>query len=158
MILKRLDHINIKAPGSILEKVKAFYMDLLDLTEGFRPAFPGRGAWLYCQDHPVIHLSQAETVEAAPGAAPCLDHVAFRCDDYPEIQRRLNRMKVETQVFRVPELEMTQIFLKDPAGIRIELNFVDGAGTKPEDKSGGTARKKTEGSSTDQAGKNRPGN
>ncbi len=52
MVVKRLDHFNIKAPEGLLNRVKAFYIDLLDLKEGFRPDLPGKGAWLYNGDHP----------------------------------------------------------------------------------------------------------
>ena len=41
------------------KKVRDFYVDLMGLTEGERPAFPFRGYWLYLGGIPVIHLVEA---------------------------------------------------------------------------------------------------
>jgi len=125
MIVKRLDHFNIKAAEEMLNQVKTFYMDLLEFHEGFRPDLPGKGAWLYNGDHPIIHLSVAGSAVPDRASNPCLDHVAFQCSGYDDILRKLNRMKIKFSEFFTPELNMTQLFFKDPAGIVIELNFVD---------------------------------
>jgi hypothetical protein len=42
-----LDHINVCAPPTLLEQVKAFYEEVLGLADGFRPTFSSNGYWLY---------------------------------------------------------------------------------------------------------------
>ena len=45
MPLKTFEHVLILAND--LEKTKDFYVDLLGLTNGYRPDFPFPGYWLY---------------------------------------------------------------------------------------------------------------
>ena len=63
----RLEHVNIRCAR--LAATKAFYIDMIGLTEGPRPDFPFRGAWLYCGDTAVVHLVEAAD-HPAPGPAP----------------------------------------------------------------------------------------
>ena len=128
MFVQRLDHYNIKASAAVLENVKQFYINLLDLKEGFRPSFLGKGAWLYNGDHAIIHLSLVDSVKLETGAEPSLDHVAFRCTDYAACIEKLTEMKVAYQEFIIKELNLIQLFFRDPAGIRVELNFLDPKG------------------------------
>ena len=52
------NHFNIRAPKPVLEDVKNFYLDVIGLTEGFRPDVPIHGYWLYLEDLPVLHLME----------------------------------------------------------------------------------------------------
>ena len=38
------NHFNLRAPKPLLEEVRTFYVDVVGLAEGFRPAVPG--PWL----------------------------------------------------------------------------------------------------------------
>ena len=38
-----VDHINIAAPARLLEEVKDWYQQVLDLVDGFRPQFSVKG-------------------------------------------------------------------------------------------------------------------
>ena len=124
MTIQRIDHINIKAASGLLAEVKAFYMELLDLKDGFRPAFSGKGAWLYSGDHAVLHLSENNQVEPDAAANPCLDHYAFHCKDLPHYLKKLKTMGIEYSRFFLSEMDMVQLFFFDPSGIRVELNFI----------------------------------
>lgn len=116
----RLDHFNITGPMALLEAAKTFYTEVLGLTVGPRPQVPVRGYWLYAGDQAILHLAEGE---AAAGEGGFLDHIAFACDDLAGLQARLARHGVVHTVHRFEAVNFTQIFLRDPAGIGVELNF-----------------------------------
>lgn len=118
-----LDHYNIVGTADELSRVIAFYTEVLDLTEGYRPGFGVDGAWLYAGDHALLHLTR---VDKGPEHRQTgnFNHVALRCQGLDEILRRLDAREMSYQRVRVEELDVTQIFLVDPSGVRIELSFV----------------------------------
>ena len=122
LIIDRLDHINIAAPAGLLVKVRDFYVDILGLEDGARPEFSSPGYWLYAGKDPLIHLSERDG-GAADGSNGCLDHVAFRGHDLKAMSSRLESAGVEFQLTQVPGLNLSQLFFRDPAGVRVEINF-----------------------------------
>ncbi len=125
MTISGLDHFNIKASEADMARIKAFYTDLLGLKEGLRPAsIPGKGAWLYAGEKPLLHLSVVDDVEVDAALNPNLDHIAFRCRGIGRYMERLKESNIDYLLVRTPELDMIQIFFYDPAGIRIEMNAV----------------------------------
>ena len=118
-----LDHINIAAPGPLLEQVKAFYCLVFELEEGFRPSSFSAGYWLYSDSSPLIHLSESDRHQRA-GQRGHLDHVAFRAHDPEAMMQRLADVGVAFHVDHIPELNMTQLFFEDPAGNGLEANFI----------------------------------
>lgn len=118
-----IDHINIRAPAPLLERLRDFYCVVLGLAEGERPDFGSAGYWLYAGGRPLVHLSV--TGEAPdPGVRSSLDHVAFRVDGLARFTDHLRQHGIGFRSTFVPELEMAQLFLRDPAGNGLELNFV----------------------------------
>ena len=120
MALRTLDHYTV-----LTEDVAAsvgFYETVLGLKNGERPPFAFPGAWLYIDDHPVLHLIGRD--EVAGDGTGHFDHVAFRCNDYPAIKARLDENSVDYEERTVPRLEMNQIFLTGPEGVKVELNFM----------------------------------
>lgn len=118
-----IDHINIKAPPDLLERVRAFYCELLGLEEGFRPAFASAGHWLYGGGKPIVHLSQSTQPTGEGGGS--LDHVAFRLEDGSGFRNRLESAGIPFRSSYVDELGLVQFFLRDPAGNGVEVNFPD---------------------------------
>jgi len=57
MTIARLDHFTLRTRR--LDETTAFFVDVLGLHIGPRPAFPFPGAWLYLDDRPVVHLAEA---------------------------------------------------------------------------------------------------
>lgn len=121
-----LDHVNIAVPPALLDEVRDFYCQLLGLEVGPRPAFDRRGYWLYGRNGACVHLVESESHRRheVPGH---LDHVAFRAEDLDGTLRRLEAAGVACRRNRIPELGLTQVFLHDPAGVRVELSFGDAA-------------------------------
>jgi catechol 2,3-dioxygenase-like lactoylglutathione lyase family enzyme len=119
-----LDHINIKAPAELMEAEKRFFCEVLGLHEGYRPDFSSKGYWLYSADQPIVHLSQGEQI--LPGEHQgYLDHVAFRTTQLDDLLQRLQAAGIEYSSNHMSQLGMTQIFLKSPSAIGIEVNCID---------------------------------
>jgi catechol 2,3-dioxygenase-like lactoylglutathione lyase family enzyme len=118
-----IDHINISGSFEMIERCRLFYTDILGLVSGFRPPFRTRGFWLYSSGGRVaiVHLTEREgTGESADGP---FQHVAFRCADFDTMIVRLRDAAVPLQRDDVPTTGEIQLFLNDPAGVPIELNF-----------------------------------
>jgi catechol-2,3-dioxygenase len=119
-----LNHINLHGDRQMLDALKEFYCDVVGLELGPRPAFPRFGYWLYAGGRPVVHL-----YEAAPGeerrtdVATTFDHVAFDCADSAAVEARLRQRSVEYTKALVPGTQHVQLFLSDPGGNKVELNF-----------------------------------
>ncbi len=124
MAVLGINHINIEVTAEQLPVVKAFYEDVLDLKPGFRSASKRDGAWLYAGKTPVIHLSVTEEWMNEADKIH-FNHVAFACNGLAQFKRDLDikQVKYTLEQRSLADREMTQIFLYDPVGIKIELNF-----------------------------------
>ena len=130
MPLAKLDHFLIRAKD--LSATRAFYEDVLGMRDGARPPFPFPGNWLYVGEAPVVHLV-AEGYDAgqtdylgkdSPGDAfgtGVVDHIAFLADDLEAMMSHLEAVDVRARRREVAGL--IQLFIEDPNGITIELNF-----------------------------------
>ena len=118
MAIRALDHVNILTDD--LAATVAFYREVIGLEEGPRPPFPFPGAWLYCGDRPVVHLIQREGDGERRPDTGAIDHVAFEAEDF---RRRLQARGLAHETRLVPGGGMRQIFLRDPNGVKLELNF-----------------------------------
>lgn len=124
-MLEGLDHFNITP--SDLERSRRFYSEVLGLVDGERPMFQTPGAWLYSGTRPLVHLS---TMSGNKGSdTGKFNHIAFGAKDLNGTIRHLRRLAVPFEVVKVPPMANhphsggTQIFLKDPDDIAIELQF-----------------------------------
>lgn len=114
-----LDHVGVLT--SDLATSLRFYQDVLGLTVGDRPPMPFDGAWLYDGSRPVLHLMCADSVNDEHTGA--LDHVAFRAEGLDDYRRRFDELGMSYQTNRIDEASLTQLFIRDPQGITVELNF-----------------------------------
>jgi catechol 2,3-dioxygenase-like lactoylglutathione lyase family enzyme len=131
MAIRGIDHINIGTHR--LDETRAFFRDVLGLTEGWRPDFAFGGAWLYAGDGAVVHLVDLPQ-DKLPSSDAALDHFAFRIDDYDDALARLTAAAISFRAVDVPGAPIRQIFLRDPNGVNIELNYrapVGAAGAAP---------------------------
>ncbi len=120
MPVDAFQHLNLRAAN--VEAAREFYTRVLGLRVGDRPPFASTGYWLYLGDQAVVHLVQRPSGEAAqPGGA--LDHVAFRGIDLDATLRALTEAAIPFQQAVVPRDGNVQLFLHDPDGLKIELNF-----------------------------------
>ncbi|GAP37684.1 putative dioxygenase [Piscinibacter sakaiensis] len=120
---------------------RRFYEEVLGLVAGPRPDFPFPGHWMYQGDlgnpaHAVVHLIGLDA-QAPAGLAGYLgardagtlrgsgavDHIAFFADGLAAMRRHLAGLGIACRERSVPGLGLHQLFLDDPDGIVIELNY-----------------------------------
>lgn len=124
MALAGIHHINLGCRKSDLSAIEKFYGEALGLTVGHRPSFPNDGLWLYLGDHPLVHVV-VRFPEDWPGndeKRSSYDHVAYRVTDVESFRKRLTRSGIAFDEQNVPNAGF-QIFLRDPVGNKVELNF-----------------------------------
>jgi glyoxylase I family protein len=120
------NHFNLRAPRELLDELKEFYCEVVGLTEGHRPPFEGFGYWLYAGDQCLLHLSETRPDEVRhTDVTTTFDHVAFTCTGRPQMEAHLKQRNIPFRAGEVPALGISQLFIKDPAGNRIELSFAE---------------------------------
>lgn len=137
MPIAKLAHYSVRA--SDLDASERFYVEAMGFRVGGRPAFPFPGRWLYLGDDEVdcgvVHLIGTagdesgladylgERPEGGQGDTGVLDHIAFLATGWRDMRERLRCMRIDHVERIVPELGLLQIFLRDPSGVVVELNY-----------------------------------
>jgi catechol 2,3-dioxygenase-like lactoylglutathione lyase family enzyme len=121
MPIGRFQHINIRTPD--VERARDFYVHALGLRVGDRPPFTSIGYWLYLGDVPVVHLVQVAPHDTREPGAGRLDHVAFQGIDIEATRQTLTAAGIPFREAIVPRDQTVQIFIHDPDGLKIEINF-----------------------------------
>lgn len=134
-----LNHFSIRTMD--LEACRKFYVDVLGLTVGPRPPFPFPGIWLYRGDHgdyynAAVHIigidrDDPEGLKNYLGdrdpdslrGTGAIDHIAFFAEGLGDMIDHLNKLGIPVRERSVPSLGLHQLFLDDPNGIVIELNY-----------------------------------
>ena len=117
-----IDHINISTPPELLRQVRDFYCDVLGLTVGARPNISKAGYWLYSEGKPIIHL--IESLAHFPSEKQgYLDHFALQGNGLKGVIDKLEASGTRYNLSYLPDIGMSQVFCRDPAGIRVEINF-----------------------------------
>jgi catechol 2,3-dioxygenase-like lactoylglutathione lyase family enzyme len=116
-----LNHVNIAGSHELIERCRAFYVGILGLTDGHRPSFRSRGYWLYAGDHPVVHLTERSSDMIGKSA---LDHYAFTCEGLDGMMERLRERGIPFTIDPARDSKNAQLFVEDPAGVSLELNFL----------------------------------
>jgi catechol 2,3-dioxygenase-like lactoylglutathione lyase family enzyme len=120
MPLQNLEHINVYCAD--LRRSRSFYTEVLGLHDGARPDFGFPGAWLYLGDRAVVHLVGGRDGEA-PLKTGAFDHIAFEARDFQAMRSKIQSLGLEFQENDVPGFKIQQLFVHDPDGVKIELNF-----------------------------------
>ncbi len=108
----------------LLTQLRDFYCNILGLTEGFRPQSTIRGFWLYSGERALLHLAESNE-HFSNERQGYLDHIAFQTTGLKQVVEKLNTNMIPFSHDYFPEINMTQLFFKDPAGTGIEINFVN---------------------------------
>jgi catechol 2,3-dioxygenase-like lactoylglutathione lyase family enzyme len=128
-----LEHVTIRCAQ--LQRTRDFYVDFLGLAEGARPDFPFRGYWLYLGGVPVVHLVDAadkpsawgadreNIIADAPAGTGSFDHVAFAGHDFAQMRQQLQAAGMVFRERMVPGGGRAQLFVHDPEGVLVEINF-----------------------------------
>lgn len=141
MQIQMLDHYTIRT--SNIEASIRFYGIALNMIPGPRPLFHFPGAWLYPasaegapQGHSLVHLVGVDAKDAQDltnysgnkqpqhiSGTGKLDHVAFHATGLAKTCEALQVHGITFRQCRVPEMDLCQVFIEDPNGITIELNY-----------------------------------
>ncbi len=133
MRVQSLDHVNIISED--LAGTAQFYADLLDLDarDGPPPSKREDVIWMYDPEgRPILHLNRAGAFaplgrKPKPGPdSNAVHHVALRCEGHPEMVARLNARGLEFAQQDIAAINLKQIFVVDPNGVLLELNFFGG--------------------------------
>jgi catechol 2,3-dioxygenase-like lactoylglutathione lyase family enzyme len=133
MAISRLDHYSIRTAK--LEETRRFYTEIVGLDDGYRPEFPFPGAWLYSAERAVVHVVGYDPNDPMVlldylGDTPLVGEgtgtiflVAFVATYLPGRGQKLKRLGVPYRERGLPSFNLHQLFLEDPNGVTIELNF-----------------------------------
>lgn len=134
-----LNHFSVRTMD--LERTRHFYEQVLGLTVGPRPDFPFPGLWMYRGDHgdvanAVVHIIGMDPNDpeglkrylgdrdpSALQGSGALDHVAFFADGLAAMLSHLSAIGIVPRERTVPSIGLHQLFLDDPNGIVVELNY-----------------------------------
>jgi catechol 2,3-dioxygenase-like lactoylglutathione lyase family enzyme len=117
-----LDHFNIRTRN--LAGTVRFYEEVLGLENGARPNFAFPGAWMYSEGRAVVHLVDiSATNEPQKPDSGVVHHVAFASRGFDAMKARLAQKGMAFEARQVPGGELWQIFVNDPNGVMIELNY-----------------------------------
>lgn len=119
MTIHSLDHVNLRTAD--LDRLVAWYGQVLDMHPGWRPDFGFPGAWLYAGDLPILHLVAVEAI--AQPADPPLEHFALGATGYEEFVALLDDLGVPFRPVRLEDAGVIQINIHDPDGNHIHVDF-----------------------------------
>ena len=138
MPLTRLEHFLVLTDN--IDATRDFYVNVLGLRVGARPPLEFAGYWVYVEDVPSIHIAEWDSYRAhsermgipvsarGPGAVGPVDHLAFNGLDKDSIRAQLHANHVSFGENTVPHIQLTQFFLSDPNGVKIEINVMPAVG------------------------------
>ena len=133
MPISHLEHFLIQTAD--IKATRDWYVDTLGFREGPHPDFKFPVVWLYLGERDVVHLTEGgknvsenrkaylgQQSDAVHGSG-VVDHVAFRCTGLREMMEHLQKRKIEFRRRMVSDQGLFQLFLLDPNGVKVELNF-----------------------------------
>lgn len=120
MQIGKLDHVNVRTAN--LDKMVAWYGEMLGMKPGKRPNFSFPGAWLYTGNDAAIHLIG---IDHAPPMQEDLrlEHFAFQATGFATLKARLETAGERYNVNPVPGADIVQINCWDPDGNHIHIDF-----------------------------------
>jgi catechol 2,3-dioxygenase-like lactoylglutathione lyase family enzyme len=126
--ISAIHHFTIGCALDDLPVLLDFYSGTLGLKEGYRPALRNPGHWLYAGGHAIVHLNALLTASPSRNGGP-LDHIAFKAQGLVTTREALRAANVQFNETPLKGTRLHQVFLNDPLGLKVELNFdVDAEG------------------------------
>jgi catechol 2,3-dioxygenase-like lactoylglutathione lyase family enzyme len=134
-----LNHFSIRTTD--MEATRVFYEKVLGLTVGPRPPFPFPGLWLYNGDHGSVANAMVHVIgidkndpqglkqylgdrdESSLHGSGAVDHIALMTTGLEAMIVHLKKLGVPWRERLVPVIGLHQLFLDDPSGLVIELNY-----------------------------------
>lgn len=129
MRVNSLDHVNIQSTN--LKESVRFYKDVLHLQpkDPPPPLDPKRIQWMHDNaGRAIVHLSSpgsllGEAVGAIARDTGAVHHIALDCSGHESMVERLTSLGMEFRLNHVVAIDLKQIFVRDPNGVLLELNY-----------------------------------
>lgn len=119
-MIEGLNHFTIAAADR--ESTLDFYVGLLGMREGHRPALGFPGAWLYAAgEAAVLHVYWDRPVPQVRTGV--IDHMAFTARDLAGVKARFDARGQPYELRRQAGAGTWQLFTHDPNGAKVELDF-----------------------------------
>ena len=144
MPLSHIEHFLVQTPD--MAKTRDWYVRVLGMRVGPNPDFKFPVCWLYLGDQDIVHITEGgaqvsenrrqyvgQESQATHGTG-VLDHIAFRATGLEKMLEHLRALGIGFRQRQVNDQGLYQLFMLDPNGIKIELNFsnAEAAGLRPE--------------------------
>jgi catechol 2,3-dioxygenase-like lactoylglutathione lyase family enzyme len=130
IFVKALDHVNVRTRD--VQGTVRFFSEVLGLTTGEAPGMNANEfAWMFTSaGAPIFHVQLDRSDSLAPvakdrdGTGP-IHHIALDCAGHDGTVTRLKALGVAYSLNEIAAINLKQVFLFDPNGILLELNYHD---------------------------------
>jgi catechol 2,3-dioxygenase-like lactoylglutathione lyase family enzyme len=145
MPLSHIEHFLVAADD--IDATRDWYARVLGLQSGPHPDFGFPVHWMYVKGVDIVHIGPSakvageiqkkylgRTSQGSQAGTGAVDHIAFRATGLRSMLEHLQREKIQFTQRRANGQALFQLFLFDPNGIKIELNYAaaEAEGIAPE--------------------------
>jgi catechol 2,3-dioxygenase-like lactoylglutathione lyase family enzyme len=145
MALSHIEHFLVAADD--IDATRDWYARVLGMKSGPHPDFGFPVHWMYLGDVDIVHIGPSakrageiqkkylgRTSQDAGTGTGALDHIAFRATGLRVMLEHLKKEKIAFTQRRANGQALFQLFLYDPNGVKIELNYAsaEAEGIAPE--------------------------
>ena len=145
MPLTHIEHFLVAADD--IDATRDWYARVLGLKSGEHPDFGFPVHWMYAGREPVVHIGPSakganeiqkkflgRTSQDTGVGTGAIDHIAFRATGLRGMLEHFKKEKISFTQRRADDQALFQLFLFDPNGIKVELNYeaAEAQGIAPE--------------------------
>ena len=133
MPLSHIEHFLLQTAD--MEGTRKWYVEVLGMRVGPSPDFKFPVFWMYLGDKDVVHVTEGgkgvsenrrkyvgQQSDAVSGTG-VVDHIAFRATGLRDMIAHLTKLGIDFKQRRVDDQGLYQLFLFDPNGVKVELNY-----------------------------------
>ena len=145
MPLTHIEHFLVAADD--IDATRDWYARVLGMKTGPHPDFGFPVHWMYVNGVDIVHIGPSakqagenqkkylgRTSQNTGTGTGAIDHIAFRATGLQRMLEHLRREKITFSQRRANGEALFQLFLFDPNGVKVELNFAaaEAEGIAPE--------------------------
>jgi len=145
MAISHIEHFLVASDD--IDATRDWYARVLGMKSGPHPDFGFPVHWMYLGDVDIVHIGPSaknaneiqkkyigRTSQDAGAGTGALDHIAFRATGLRQMLQHLRAENVQFSQRRANGQALFQLFLYDPNGVKIELNYSadEAEGIEPE--------------------------
>src|SRR5262249_9534670 len=145
MPLSHIEHLLVAADD--IDATRDWYARVLGMKSGPHPDFGFPVHWMYVGEVDIVHISQSakqageiqkkylgRTSQDTGTGTGAIDHIAFRATGLRQMVQHLQAEKGAFSQRRANGQALFQLFMFDPNGIKVELNYdaKEAEGIEPE--------------------------